>query len=141
MPVRAFILAAFATGCGSVGLDVMDTGGMGSILGVDPAGQIDFGEHSTDAAKSVRKDVVLWVDGNEPLAVVDVFLDESSDVSFWVSSSLPLPIRLKPDRQFPVEVRFQPDDTGTQRGELVILIDDGTQEGAYIRRPLVGEGR
>ena len=134
------LLAAFITGCGSVGLDVMDTGSATSTLAVDPAGQIDFGSHSTDAAKSFRKDVVLSVDGAQPIAVVDIYIDETSDPSFWMSPNIPVPIRLKPDSVFPIEIRFQPDDEGTQRGELVILIDDGTVEGAYLRRPIVGEG-
>lgn len=140
MPALIFAIAFLTAGCGSVGLDAFDTGGMGSILGVDPAGQIDFGEHSTASAKSARKDIVLWVDGEAPLAVVDVFLDTESDSSFWMSGELPLPIRLLPDRQFPVEVRYLPNGEGTHRGELVILLDDGTQEGSYVRRPLVGVG-
>jgi len=140
--MRLFLIALiFAlTGCGSIGLDVMDTGGMSSILGVDPAGQIDFGQRNASATKAARKDIVLWVDGGQPLAIVDVYLDETSDSSFWMSSDLPLPIRLSPDMEFPVEVRFNPGDTGTHRGELVVLLDDGTTEGAYVRRPLVGEG-
>lgn len=140
--MRLFLIAlTFAlTGCGSIGLDVMDTGGMDSILGVDPAGQIDFGQHNASAEKAARKDIVLWVDGGQPLAIVDVYLDETSDSSFWMSSDLPLPIRLSPDMEFPVEVRFNPGDTGTHRGELVVLLDDGTTEGAYVRRPIVGEG-
>ncbi len=136
-----FIALTFAlTGCGSIGLDVMDTGGMNSILGVDPAGQIDFGQHNASATKAARKDVVLWVDGGQPLAIVDVYLDETSDSSFSMSNDLPLPIRLSSDMEFPVEVRFNPGDTGTHRGELVILLDDGTTEGAYVRRPIVGVG-
>jgi hypothetical protein len=140
--MRLFLIAlTFAlTGCGSIGLDVMDTGGMDSILGVDPAGQIDFGQHHASAEKAARKDIVLWVDGGRPLAIVDVYLDETSDSSFWMSSDLPLPIRLSPDMEFPVEVRFNPSGTGTHRAELVILLDDGTTEGAYVRRPIVGEG-
>jgi len=140
--MRLFPIALIVatTGCGSIGLDVMDTGGMGSILGVDPAGQIDFGQHRASAEKAIRKDVVLWVDGGQPLAIVDVYLDNASDSSFWMSNDLPLPIRLSPDMEFPVEVRFNPGDTGTHRGELVILLDDGTLEGAYVRRPIVGEG-
>jgi len=133
-------LTAALTGCGTIGLDVMDTGGMGSILGVDPAGQIDFGQHRASASKAARKDVVLWVDGGQPLAIVDVYLDEDSDSSFWMSNELPLPIRLSPEMEFPVEVRFNPAGTGTHRGEMVILLDDGTMEGAYVRRPIVGEG-
>ena len=141
-PVRPSLtlLTALITGCGSVGLDVMDTGGMASTLAVDPAGQIDFGSHSTDATKSIRKDVVLSVHGDQPIAVVDVYIDDTSDPSFWMSPNIPVPIRLQPDSVFPIEIRFQPDDQGPQRGELVILIDDGTVEGAYLRRPIVGEG-
>ena len=48
------LLTALITGCGSVGLEVMDTGGMEPTLTVDPAGQIVFGSHSTAAAKSIR---------------------------------------------------------------------------------------
>jgi hypothetical protein len=140
--MRMFLIALTSalTGCGSIGLDTMDTGGMNSILGVDPAGQIDFGQHSASAAKAARKDVVLWVDGGQPLAIVDVYLDTASDSSFWMSNDLPLPIRLSPDMEFPIEVRYNPGDDGTHRGELVILLDDGTLEGAYVRRPIVGEG-
>ena len=133
-------LALTLTGCGTIGLDIMDTGGMDSSLGVDPAGQSDFGQHKASAEKAARKDVVLWVDGGQPLAIVDVYLDEDSDSSFWMSNDLPLPIRLSPEMEFPVEVRFNPGDTGTHRAELVVLLDDGTAEGAYVRRPIVGEG-
>jgi hypothetical protein len=140
MRLFLIVLTFALAGCGSIGLDVMDTGGMNSILGVDPAGQIDFGQHNASAEKAVRKDIVLWVDGGQPLAIVDVYLDETGDSSFWMSNDLPLPIRLSPDMEFPVEVRFNPGDTGTHRGELVVLLDDGTTEGAYVRRPIVGEG-
>jgi hypothetical protein len=134
------ILSLSLSGCGAYGLQVFDTGGASSTLGIDPMGEIEFGEHSPALEKSVRKEVVLWVDGAVPLAIVDAYLEGSSSDAFSISDELPLPIRLQPGGDFPLQLRFAPHATGTYRGELVILIDDGTEEGAYIHRSIHGTG-
>jgi hypothetical protein len=140
MRILLFALAAAVTGCGTYGLEATDTGAMVSSLGIDPFGEIDFGEHELAAAKSARTDVVLFVDGEQPLAIIDVFLEGGNSDIFRLPDDLPLPILLKPGTDFPVSLRFSPDATGTFRGELTVMIDDGTDEGAYINRPIVGEG-
>ena len=124
------ILGLSISGCGSYGLQVFDTGGASSTLGIDPMGGIEFGEHSPALEKSVRKEVVLWVDGDAPLAIVDVYLEGASSDAFSISDELPLPIRLQPEGDFPLQLRFAPYAKGSFRGELVILIDDGT--GHYV---------
>jgi hypothetical protein len=134
------ILSLSLSGCGSYGLQVFDTGGFSSTLGIDPSGEIQFGEHSPSLEKPVRKEVVLWVDGEDPLAIVDVYLDESSSDVFGLSDDLPLPIRLHPDGSFPLQLRFLPSEAGSYRGQLVVLIDDGTEDGAYIHRSIQGSG-
>lgn len=93
MRLSLTLLCAFVTGCGSVGLDAMGTGGMTSARTVNPAGQIDSGSHSTGAAKSIRKDAVLSVDGTQPTAVVDISIDAASEPSFWMSPNISVPIR------------------------------------------------
>ena len=135
-----FILGLMTTGCGTYGLEPTDTGFMPSALGIDPFGEIDFGEHSTDASKSARKDIILFVDGEQPLAIIDVFLEGENASNFSLPADLPLPIRLQPGVEFPIALRFSPDSPGAFRGEMKVMIDDGTTEGAYINRPIVGEG-
>jgi len=128
------------TGCGTYGLEPTDTGGIPSSLGIDPFGEIDFGEHSTNANKSARKDILLFVDGDQPLAIIDVFLEGGDSTIFSIPPDLPIPILLQPGSDFPVSLGFSPDSTGSFRGEMTVLIDDGTSEGAYINRPIVGVG-
>ena len=132
------ILSLSFSGCGTYGLQVFDTGGVSSTLGIDPMGEIQFGEHSSSLEKPVRKEVVLWVDGDDPLAIVDVYLEDSSSGVFDLSDDLPLPIRLHPDGAFPLQLKFLPSAAGSYRGELVVLIDDGTDDGAYIHRSIQG---
>lgn len=140
MRTLLFTLAFLATGCGTYGLDATDTGGMASSLGIDPFGEIDFGKHDLDAPKSARKDVVLFVDGDQPLAIIDVFLEGGNSEIFRLPEDLPLPILLQPGTDFPISLRFSPTSGGTFRGELTVMIDDGTEAGAFINRPISGEG-
>jgi hypothetical protein len=134
------ILSLSLTGCGTYGLQVFDTGSFSSTLVIDPEGEIQFGEHSSALEKPVRKEVVLWVDGEDPLAIVDVYLDGSSSEVFGLSDDLPLPIRLHPAGSFPLQLKFLPSAAGSYRGELVVLVDDGTEDGAYIHRSIQGLG-
>jgi len=140
MRIFLFALTALFSGCGSYGLDATDTGAMASQLGIDPLGEIDFGAHDLGAPKSARTDVVMFVDGEQPLAIIDVFLEGGSSDIFSLSDELPLPLLLQPGVDFPVSLRFSPDTSGTFRGELTVMIDDGTDDGSYINRPIVGEG-
>ena len=57
-----------------------------------------------------------------------------------VRAYLPLPLRLEPGLEFPVELRFTPYAVGTFSGELVVLYDDGTAEGESVRIPISGQG-
>ena len=140
MRTLIFVLGFLTTGCGTYGLEPSDTGMLPSALGIDPFGEIDFGQHSPNASRSARKDVVLFVDGEQQLAIIDIFLEGGESEIFSLPPDLPLPILLQPGIQFPVSMRFAPSSTGTFRGELTVMIDDGTEEGAYINRPVVGEG-
>ena len=140
MRTLIFTLGMAVTGCGTYGLEPTDTGMMPSSLGIDPFGEIDFGEHDPSANKSARQEIVMFVDGEQQLAIIDVFLEGGESEIFSLPPDLPLPILLQPGMQFPVSLRFDPNAPGTFRGELTVMIDDGTEAGAYINRPLVGEG-
>ncbi len=140
MRTLLFTLAAFCAGCGTYGLDATDTGAVASNLGIDPFGEIDFGTHDLNAPKTARKDIILFVDGEQPLAIIDVFLEGGNSEIFMLPDDLPVPILLQPGTEFPISMRFSPNASGTFRGEMTVMIDDGTAEGAYINRPIVGEG-
>ncbi len=135
-----FLLAA-TMGCGTVGLESFDSGGGGSpLLGIDPTGDLSFGRVSPSIEKSALEEVLLYSAGEATLAIVDVYLDESSSGAYSMRSDLPLPLRLEPGREFPVEVRFSPYAVGSFSGELVVLFDNGTEEGESVRVPVVGSG-
>jgi len=135
------LLFAFSLGCGDIGLVRFDSGGIGlSELGVDPEGDLRFGRVSPSISKSALEQLVLYSAGDNTLAIVDVYLDESTSGAYSVRDDLPLPIRLEPGREFPVEIRFSPFAVGTFAGELVVLYDNGTAEGESVRVPIRGEG-
>ena len=137
--ITPIVLAAL-TGCGGIGLDPYDTGVMESTLVIDPSGTIDFGTYNVNTVRPARKDVVLYADGGTHLAIIDVFLQDNAAGTFKLPDTLPLPIRLAPEGNFPILLRFNPDDPITYYGELSVLYDDGTAEGAVITRPLQGMG-
>ena len=134
------MLVALVTGCGTVGLAPSDTGLAASELLIDPYGEIDFGEHSINADKSALMDITLIVDGEKPLAILDMSLDGEDAEHFILPTDLPLPIPLQPGIDFPVSLRFSPDHVGLFMGELNIIIDDGSPENATLNRRIVGEG-
>jgi hypothetical protein len=135
------LLIAMTIGCGDMGLAQFDSGALGQpALGVDPEGDIRFGRVSPSIPKSALEEVVLYSAGDSTLAIVDVYLDESSSGAYALRDDLPLPLRLEPGREFPVELRFAPYAQGNFAGELVVLFDDGTAEGESVRIPVHGEG-
>ncbi len=135
------LFAATMMGCGTVGLEAFDTGGEGSpLLGVDPDGDLSFGRVSPAKEKSAVEEVLLYSAGDTTLAIVDVYLNESSSGAYTVRNDLPLPLLLQPGGEFPVEVRFAPFAVGSFSGELVVLFDNGTEEGESARIPIVGQG-
>jgi|GEM_PF-3101006 len=136
-----FMLFIAAIGCGPLGLERMDTGASGAAeLGVEPEGNVRFGKVSPSTEKSVVEEILLYSAGNGTLAIVDVYLDDSSSGAYSMRGDLPLPVRLTPGSEFPVQVRFSPYAVGTFSGELVVLFDDGTEEGESVRISIVGEG-
>jgi hypothetical protein len=135
------ILTFLIGGCGSMGLDITDTGDTPlALLGVDPMGDIDFGRVSPAKPKSALQDVVLYAQGEGTLAIVDVYLSNVTSEAFTMRNNLPLPIRLDADGEFPVQVRFLPYAAGAYAGEMVVLVDDGSAEGEEIFLPLTGRG-
>ena len=134
------IVGMLATGCGTVGLVPSDTGAPTSTIEIDPYGQIDFGAHSINAAKSARMDITLFVQGESPVGILDIVLDGSDADLFVLPPELPLPMRLQPGIDFPLSLRFSPEEVGSFLGEFKVIIDDGTPDGALIHRPIMGDG-
>ena len=134
------IVGTLFTGCGTVGLAPSDTGAAPSSIEIDPYGEIDFGEHSINAAKSARMDITLFVQGESPVGILDIVLDGTDADLFILPQDLPVPMRLQPGIDFPLSLRFSPEDAGTFLGEFKVIIDDGTPDGALIQRPVMGEG-
>ena len=133
-------VALMAMACGGIGLSPSDTGVVASTLGINPVGTIDFGSHNVNTELPTKKDVVLFADGDTPLPIIDVFLEDSSGGVFKVPDNLPLPLIIAPDGDFPVRMKFNPKEVTIYYGELSIQFDDGSAEGALINRPLMGEG-
>lgn len=132
---------ALSTACGGVGLTRFDSGQSDSMkLGVDPEGEIRFGQVSAALNKSVVEEVVLYSAGSTTLTIIDVYLDESSSSAYSIGGSLPLPVRLEPGRDFPLQLRFRPDEAGSHSAGLVILIEDGSETGESTRIEVVGQG-
>jgi len=129
-----------AMACGGIGLTAADTGMLVSTLGVNPAGTIDFGSHNVNTELPTKKDVVLYADGDTSLPIIDVFLEDNGGGVFKLPDTLPLPLIITPDGDFPVRMRFKPEEVITYYGELSIQFDDGSAEGAVVNRPLMGEG-
>jgi len=141
--MRALLSIIFVAGmgCGTVGLQPFDTGGVGTAaLGMEPSGDLRFGRVSPAISKSVLEELLLYSAGDTTLAIVDVYLDESTSGAFSMRNDLPLPLRLEPGREFPVELRFAPFAVGSYAGELVVLVDDGTPEGEQVRIDISGQG-
>ena len=141
MRTTSILLLSTMLGCADVGLSRFDSGVPASAeLGVDPDGEVLFGRVSPAIDKSALEEVVLYSAGGSTLAIVDVYLDESSSGAYSMRDDLPLPLRLAPGLEFPVELRFTPYAVGTFSGELVVLFDNGTPEGESVRIPITGEG-
>ena len=134
------IVGTLAIGCGPVGLAPSDTGDTPSSIEIDPYGKIDFGEHSIHAAKSARMDITLFVQGESPVGILDIVLDGTDADLFILPPELPLPMRLQPGIDFPLSLRFSPEDAGSFSGEFTVIIDDGSPNGALIHRPIMGDG-
>jgi hypothetical protein len=135
------LLIIATMGCADMGLSRFDSGVAGiPELGVAPEGDLQFGRVSPSIPKSALQELTLYSAGDATLAIVDVYLDDSSSGAYSVRSDLPLPLRLEPGREFPLEVRFVPFAVGTFAAELVVLFDDGTAEGESYRIPIKGEG-
>ncbi len=142
MLLRLTALAFLTMGCGTVGLSSYDTAISADdiSLGVDPRGNIEFGQVSPAKSKSEIQDIVLYAQGEGLLNIVDVYLSDASSSSFTMRQNLPLPMRMEEGSEFPVQVRFLPVATGMFSGELVILLDDGSAEGDEVYLPLSGKG-
>jgi hypothetical protein len=142
MSALAPILAILAFGCGGIGLTATGRDELGGPedLTVTPTGTIDFGTHSIDEERPGKIDVILIAHGDLPLAIIDVYLEDDAGAVFKLPDVLPLPIRLKAGAEFPVLLRFKPIAAVEYFGELAIILDDGTEEGAAISRVIQGTG-
>ena len=134
------IVAMLSVGCGTMGLSPSDTGAGASSIEIDPYGEIDFGEHNINASKSARMDITLFVQGDRPVGILDIVLDGDDADLFILPEDLPVPMRLQPGIDFPFALRFSPEEAGSFRGEFKVMIDDGTPDGSFIQRPVMGEG-
>lgn len=133
-----------AIGCTNMGLvalapEAADTGLHGAVLGIEPPGDIGFGNVSY-LGDGARKEVVLYAAGDEMVAVLDVRLDDGTSSAFSIRDDLPLPMRIKPGHEFPVTVTFAPQHGGQFEGHLVVEVDNGTPDGLDVKRRLLGVG-
>ncbi len=130
--------------CGGVGLEpsVADSMAPSEFLAIEPEGTIDFGRRLVnDDPPLPNKTIVLSGDGEGQLAIIDVWLQDSASGTFKLpSDDLPLPLIIKPGGEFRVKLRFAPTEVVSYTGELNIMYDDGTAEGAVVSRPLAGSG-
>jgi len=142
--VPSSLAILFSTlGCGGVGLDQIaaDNTEPSEYLDITPEGMIDFGSHLVnDDPPLPNKTVVLSGDGEGQLAIIDVWLQDSASGTFKLPEELPLPLIIKPGGEFKVKLRFGPTEVTSYTGELNIMYDDGTSEGAVVSRPLTGSG-
>ncbi len=132
------IVAALASGCGTMGLAYDDYDGLGAYLEVDPLDDIDFDKRSPEA-KPDSREVLLYSAGDMSVAIIDVFLDETTSSAFWLRDDLPLPIQLEPGEEYPLEIWFEPYAVGQFSGQLDVVLDQQGEE-QWVTRPLLGRG-
>jgi hypothetical protein len=113
--------------------------GLGPRVEVEPAGGVDFGEVGQFA--SAFQTVTIRNVGDEVLTVVRVGLESEPSQGFQVIPPV-TPLRLEPEAEAEVRIRFQPlfvefDGSPTEYGNaLEVDSDDPTQGRASV--PLVG---
>lgn len=140
MSARLFVLsiAGLVSGCGTLGLDYASLGDMRAQLDIVPGGQITFESTSSDA-KSAIEEVLFASVGELPVNLIDIYLDETSSQAFNLPDDLPLPLRLEPGDDYPVEMSFSPYGVGLYSGNLTVVLDvDG--EPLVTTRRVVGTG-
>ena len=132
------LFATLLTGCGTLGLDYASLGDMRAELDIVPGGQIAFESTSPDA-KSAIEEVLFASVGDLPVNLIDVYLDDSTSQAFSLPDGLPLPLRLEPGDDYPVEMTFSPYGVGQYSGVLTVVMDvDG--EPLVTTRRVVGAG-
>lgn len=127
------LLAAVLLGCGSMGLDqneIYDGAGRVEVL---PDGQIDFPDRPVGRGASM--DVTVNSIGDIPIIVNEAVIQEEDPDVFFVGDP-PFPMQLDPGESVTFKVNFEPQETGTVRGVLVLEMDDGSA----VERNLVGAG-
>jgi hypothetical protein len=140
MSARFFVapIASLLVGCGTLGLDYASLDDMQAQLDIVPGGQITF-ESTSSEAKSAIEEVLFASIGELPVNLIDIYLDDTSSQAFNLPDDLPLPLRLEPGDDYPVEMTFSPYGVGQYSGNLTVVLDvDG--EPLVTTRRVVGSG-
>ena len=124
-------------GCGSMGLEYQGDL-LGPVLTLSPAGDLNFPDTSPEGGAAVES-LLMSSDGDEAVSLIDIYIDESSSVAFWVRDDLPVPMRLEPGDSFELLVNFEPYAVGQFSGTLVID-QDNNGERHLVERGLAGAG-
>ncbi len=120
-----------ATGCGSPGLtttaDPSYYDPQPGSLHLDPTGLYDFGRLSPSA--DVREgEVLIIAEGDQPVELADLYLDDSTSLAFEIVSDIRLPLVLEPGDDAVVKLSFAPYAVGEYFGNMVVIGTTDTDE-------------
>ena len=127
------------TGCDDVGLDPHAAALIGPILEVAPAGDIAFGGASFEGGSSTQM-LSLLSTGDKDLVVLDVYYDEETPLAFSMDNDLPLPLKLPPGEEFPVMLRFTPEEIGSFNGWVLVVVEAADGSERELSRRVIGQG-
>ncbi|MCB9758771.1 MAG: hypothetical protein H6739_02945 [Alphaproteobacteria bacterium] len=128
-------LALGLTACGSFGLDPFVVSDEAGRLTIDPTDELRFPQTSP-AGDPIVLEVVMGVMGDTAVLIEDVTIEDDRASAFSLAE-LPLPLRLQPGSEFPVDVYFLPNGVGAYDATLYVYV--AGEELPHSRR-LVGEG-
>ena len=136
--VLVALLGGLSAGCGTMGLEAVDMVDWGPVLEIDPTGDIAFARQSPEAPPSTEE-LILCSAGVTPVSIIDVYLDEYTSEAFYTRDDLPLPIRLAPDEEYPVDLHFAPYAVGQFSGSFLVVLDLEGEE-TVLTRKVTGAG-
>ncbi|RME26711.1 MAG: hypothetical protein D6798_06130 [Deltaproteobacteria bacterium] len=89
-------------------------------LHLDPSGLYNFGRLSPfgDAAMG---EVRVYAEGDEPVELADLYLDDSTSLAFEIVSDIRLPLVLQPGDDAIVKLSFAPYAVGEYFGRFVVV--------------------
>lgn len=119
-----------STACGSPGLesiadpDFYDP--QPGVLRIDPSVRYDFGAISPEGPRA-RGDIRVWVEGDDPVRIVEMYLDDTTSLAFSLSEATFFPLLLEPGDEAIIGVYFEPYAVGDYFGDAVFVTteDDG----------------